>query len=93
MSRADINRAYETWKKSKLTCLEDAYKEPSEAKQRAWIRCIGICKANNGCDLRIIGHGCQMFSAGFIYEKDGVSVFVWITKDHVRQMVVEDCDD
>lgn len=30
MSRADINRAYEAWKKSEMECLEDAYSEPSK---------------------------------------------------------------
>lgn len=90
MSRADISRAYEAWKKSKMTCLEDAYKAPSEAKQRAWIRCIGICRAYNGRDLRIIGHNINTFSAGFTYVKYGALVFVWITKDNVRQIVVEE---
>lgn len=94
MSRADINRAYEAWKKSKMTCLEDAYEAPSEAKQYAWIRCIGICKASDGFDLRIIGRNSQKFSVGFMYVKDDVPVFVWITKNHVRQMpVMEDDDD
>lgn len=94
MSRADISRAYEAWKRSKLTCLEDAYAEPSEAKQWAWVRCIGLCKGNDGRHLRIIGHNSQTFSAGFLYIKDGQRTFVWITKDHVRQMpVMEDDDD
>lgn len=88
MSRADVNSAYEAWKKSKMTCLEDAYKEPSEAKQYAWIRCIGICKANHGEHLRIIGRNSQKFSAGFVYFKDDRCMFVWITKDKVRQMPV-----
>lgn len=94
MSRADINSAYEAWKKSKMTCLEDAYEAPSEAKQYAWIRCIGICNANHGMKLRIIGRNSQKFSAGFVCFKDGQRTFVWITKDRVRQMsVVEDDDD
>lgn len=94
MSRADISRAYEAWKKSKMTCLEDAYSEPSEAKQWAWVRCIGIRNANNGTNLRIIGRNSQTFSAGFVYFKDGRCMFVWITKDKVRQMpVMEDDDD
>lgn len=93
MARADINRAYEAWKRSEMKCLEDAYKAPSEAKQCAWIRCIGLCKGNNGCDLRIIGHNTQKFSAGFVHVKDGRSVFVWITKDKVRQMPVMEDDD
>lgn len=93
MARADINRAYEAWKKSEMKCLENAYKAPSEAKQRAWVRCIGLCNANNGTNLRIIGRNCHTFSAGFVYFKDGRCMFVWVTKYHVRQMpVMEDND-
>lgn len=93
MARADISRVYEAWKRSEMKCLEDAYRAPSEAKQYAWARCIAICKVNDGCDLRIIGHNSQKFSAGFVYFKDGQRTFVWITKDHVRQMPVMEDDD
>lgn len=93
MARADISRAYEAWKKSEMTCLEDAYSKSSEAKQRAWTRCIRLCKGNNGTNLRIIGRNCHMFSAGFVYFKDGQRTFVWITKDKVRQMPVMEDDD
>lgn len=93
MARADISRAYEAWKKSEMTCLEDAYNAPSEFKQYAWARCIAICEANNGYNLRIIGHNSQTFSAGFVYFKDGRCIFVWITKDKVRQMPVMEDDD
>ena len=92
MARADINRAYEAWKDSEMTCLEDAYKAPSEAKQWAWVRCIGICNANNGTNLRIVGRNSQTFSAGFVYFKDGQCIFVWITKDKVREMPVMEDD-
>lgn len=94
MSRADINRAYEAWKKSEMKCLEDAYKSHSEEKRWAWIRCIRLRNANNGTNLRIIGRNSQTFSAGFVYFNDGQRTFVWITKDKVRQMpVMEDDDD
>ena len=94
MSRTDVNRAYEAWKNSTMTCLEDAYKAPSKAKQCAWIWCVEIAKANHGMNLRIIGRNSQKFSAGFVYFKDGQRRFVWITKDHIRQMpVMEDDND
>ena len=93
MARADINRAYEAWKRSEMKCLEDAYKAPSEAKQCAWIRCIGLRNANNGTNLRIIGRNSQTFSAGFVYFKDSQCIFVWITKDKVRQMPVMEDDN
>ena len=93
MSRADVNRAYEAWKKSEMSRLEDAYKAPSDAKQYAWIRCIGICNANNGTNLRVISRNCHTFSAGFVYFKDGQCIFVWITKDKVRQMPVMEDDN
>ena len=93
MSRADINRAYEAWKRSEMSSLEDAYEAPSEAKRCAWVRCIGLRNANNGTNLRIIGRNCHTFSAGFVYFKDGQRTFVWITKDKVRQMPVMEDDN
>lgn len=93
MSRADISKAYEAWKKSTMTCLEDAYSEPGEAKHWAWVRCIGLCKGNDGHDLRIIGCNSQKFSAGFVYLKDGQRTFVWITKDKIREMPIMEDDN
>lgn len=89
MNNKRFSRAYRAYCNSNMTNLYDLYKQPSTYKFRAYNYCRDMYNNYNGYDFRIIGGNCQAFSVGFKYKnKNGKEMFVYITKDYDREMVV-----
>jgi len=63
-----------------------AYKEPSRAKEQAWLLCKALCDEYRGRSLKVLGRGTYTFSAAFLYDNNesGLLRIVYITKDHDR---------
>lgn len=59
--------------------IRKAYTKPSVKKIQAWEYCKMLCEEHNGKGLKVIGHNCNIFSAGFTYEENGRKMFCWIT--------------
>lgn len=74
-----MKSAYERWQRSTMDELYKAYGSASAAKWRAWEHCKETCAVLGGRGLRVIGANAYMFSAGFVFEKDGVEKFCYIT--------------
>ena len=91
-----IKGAYQSWMRSNEENIFQAYDRPSHAKINAWEYCENLCKKHNGHGLRVIGHSCHFFSAGFIGdvedEKTGElqKSFVYITAGNDRYMPLVD---
>lgn len=56
-----------------------AYRSCSDRKWKAWNECRNLFVNLNGWRLRYIGVNQQVFTLGFMYEKDGVRMFMYIT--------------
>lgn len=73
-------RAYERYKKSNMHSLYDAYSSFSQSKRYAWRYCQDLCNKLNGHGLKVISKNTNEFTAGFVFEEDGVQKFMYITK-------------
>lgn len=89
MNNKKYSGVYIAYCNSNMTHLRDLYKNYSWSKKIAYAYCKTLCSDYNGYDFRIIGGNCMAFSVGFKYKKDnGQEMFVYITKDYNREMVV-----
>ena len=71
-----IEVAFYVWKFSKINDIMNAYKtKPSLAKQEAWSEIANECHYYNGNSLRVVYANAQIFTCGFVYEKDGEKIF------------------
>ena len=61
----DRSRMYELW---------DAYRRCSQAKRNAWEHCKALCYEYGGHGLKILGHNCHFFSAGFLFTDEETGV-------------------
>ena len=61
--------AYIGWKKSEIYDIHQAYKKPSIAKEDSFQDILREYIKMNGRRMRIINHGIQLYSCGFIYDK------------------------
>ena len=77
--RKQLRYAYERWQNSELDELYKAYSSASAAKWRAWEHCKETCYVLGGWGLRVITYNTYMFTAGFMFEEDGVKKFCYIT--------------
>lgn len=75
---------YTRWERSTDYSLDDVYKSYSTAKARAWRYCEQLCDEHNGTDLKVVGHNCMKFSAGFIFtdKETGVLKYMHITPSY-----------
>lgn len=74
-----MKSAYSRWCNSTYDNIFKAYDRPSTKKISAWEYCEDLCSKYEGHDLRVIGHNCYKFTAGFVGKVDGEDVFVFIT--------------
>lgn len=89
MNNKKYSRVYRAYCNSNMTNLYDLYKQPSKYKHIAYNYCRAMYNEYNGYDFRIISGNCQAFSVGFKYKNEnGKEMFVYITKDYDREMVV-----
>lgn len=90
-----IKSAYNTYKSSNMTTLNDLYNTYSYAKLRAYNYCRNLYDTLNGYDFRIIGGNCMTFSVGFKYHDTttGEEMFVWITKTYDRQISLRELEN
>ena len=74
----EVSRQYD---RSNMDELYKAYGRCSYAKQQAWEHCKALCKRYDGWGLKVLGHNCYHFSAGFLFidEEDGAVKVMKIT--------------
>ena len=71
-----IESAYHVWKFSHVSDILHAYKtKPSVQKQMAWDAIVNECISMDGNSLRVVHANVQIFTCGFVYEKDGEKFF------------------
>ena len=68
-------KAYETYTKSEIYVIEQAYKKPSQAKIWAFNNVCNYMKDVGGSELKIINHCNMKFTCGFLFEIDGKVYF------------------
>ena len=88
----NIISAYNSYRKSTMHTIYDAYCTPSENKVSAYRKCLRECVQNDGYCFRIFGAGLQTFSCGYIYMDGEREVFVWITKSNTRFVYLDEID-
>lgn len=89
----DMLHKYYYWQRSGATTeLWGCYKAPSAAKRYAFENCKRVCKQYNGRNLRIIGHNCQTFSAGFIGLWNNQKAFFYISPYRNDVMLISDIE-
>ena len=71
---------YESYKNSNITSLRGLYATFSAKKEEAWNNCHRLCLSYHGSNLKIIGGGSHLFSAGFEYTENDTPMFMHITK-------------
>jgi hypothetical protein len=71
---------YDAYKRSTARQLRDVYGTYSQAKDKAWDDCINLLLDYGGYDLKVITANGWMFTAGFMFEDDGKTMFMYITK-------------
>ena len=74
-----MRTAFESYQKSNMFDLYDAYKSFSPAKAKAWEYCKELKREKNGIGLMVISANTFMFTAGFTFEEDGKQMFCYIT--------------
>ena len=85
----EIKGAYRRYLESFKTNISQAYNKPSCRKTAAWEYCRNLCREYGGQNLKVIGHNCMTFSAGFTFIQDGQKYFCWITPTYNRFTAVE----
>lgn len=86
-ARRTALRHCESYKISTDYSLRDAYGRYSRAKEEAWDYCKELMHKFDGYGLKVIGHNCHTFSAGFMFEWDNITMFMYITP--TRDIAVE----
>lgn len=79
---------YEKYQDSNITSLRGLYATFSAKKEEAWDHCHRLCYNYNGRNLKIIGGGSHLFSAGFEYTENGTPMFMHITKYGAHPIVI-----
>lgn len=57
---------YSLWKKSPYSEIWQAYGKPSTKKLRSYEEIRAQMQELGGKDLRVLNHGCQLYSCGYI---------------------------
>ena len=78
MAEANI----ESYKRSRMYDISDAYGRWSDAKASAWSYCKGRCELLHGDCLKIISKNTYVFTAGFTFLDDGRRKFYFITPNY-----------
>lgn len=75
---------YDTYMRSSMCSIFDAYGKPSAAKVNAWNYCQALCDECGGYGLRVINYNTFTFTAGFetIDIDTGVVQFTYITPNY-----------
>ena len=78
---------YEAYKRSYDYSLRDVYTSWSTAKEKAWDYCKELMDKFDGRGLKVISHSRHMFTAGFMFEEDGKTMFMFISPS--RDIAIE----
>lgn len=78
---------YDAYKRSSAYSLRDVYGTYSRAKDDAWEYCKELMYKFNGYGLKVISFSRYMFTAGFMFEEDGKTMFMYISPS--RDIAVE----
>lgn len=89
MTRKELEANYKRYQNSSMYSLYDAYGRPSQKKYDAWKRCEVFCKECGGESLKVISYNTYVFTAGFVFVKDGKRMFMLITPSTNREIEVE----
>ena len=81
---------YDDYNKSYLTDIYNAYGKPSFEKVRAWLYCQLCCENRDGYNLKIVSHNTWMFTAGFLYEGNDGTYFVYIRPTGEQEIKLEE---
>lgn len=73
---------YDAYQRSTSYELYDVYGRYSAAKAKAWDYCKELMYQFSGYGLKIISANGYMFTAGFMFEEDGKTMFMYISKYH-----------
>lgn len=89
-----LRTAFQRYLESNDDDIFDVYKNPSQAKQEAFVRCWALCDDMNGDDFKIVSHNAQTFSVGFIAHIpsfDGMYRlhYIHITRDNLKALPLE----
>ena len=90
MTKAEVKQVknvYPVYQKSRYTDLWQVYESASSGKRNAWEYCKKLCYSQQGIGLKIISYNTYTFTAGFVFEEDGVNKFMYITPS--RDIAVE----
>ena len=81
-------RIYESFKQANAYQLYHVYGRYSDAKDKAFDYCVSKCNELSGYRFRIISHNSQIFTVGFLFEKDGKTFLAYITPAYDRAIEV-----
>ena len=73
---------YDAYQRSTSYELYDVYGTYSAAKAKAWDYCKELMYKFNGYGLKVISANGYQFTAGFMFEEDGKTMFMYISKSH-----------
>lgn len=79
-AKANLN----TYQKSTMFNLTDAYVKPSAAKSAAWYSCLRDMVNNAGWGLKVLSYNTFMFTCGYLFvdPETGVIKFKYFTPNH-----------
>ena len=80
---------YDRWERSNDTELYHVYGSYSDKKISAMHYCRDMCRDFEGHYLRILGHNCNTFSVGFIFQDADHTYFAYITRDYDRYCILD----
>lgn len=75
-------RNYDAYQNSTSYSLRDKYGSYSKEKEDAWKYCENLMAQFDGWGLKVISANGWMFTAGFMFEEDGKTMFMYISKHH-----------
>lgn len=81
-NRRTALKHYDAYQRSFNYELYDVYGRCSSAKMKAWDYCKELMYKFNGYGLKIISANGYQFTAGFMFEEDGKTMFMYISKTH-----------
>lgn len=75
-----MQQVQESYEKSQISNIWQAYKQPSHNKQTAFAFCLQLMRKYNGYGMKILGYNSYIFSAAFRFEdENGVDCLAYIT--------------
>lgn len=88
MTKEQLKGAFHSYNESKYTRVNEFYKKPSYYKERAEYLIKQKMQKVNGYGYKVVGGNCMFFTAGWLYDENDKTIFVYETYANTYKLEV-----